>query len=155
MKADPARRMSRPLAALGGHNQSRHLHPFLINHAVRWSCKSVVVRMWRYGWRWECTSGAHSHRGEEPIDAGRLEWRPFPWRMLMGSNWLSRGGAHADNPLTPSLLRRPLINISGEQTEPSLVGLGHPDKFEPDLPVLRPSNSRQFDLQGRRTGREG
>lgn len=44
MKADPARRMSRPLAALGGHNQSRHLHPFLVNHAARWSRKCVVVR---------------------------------------------------------------------------------------------------------------
>lgn len=78
MKADPARRMSRPLAALGGHNQSRHLHPFSVNHAVRWSCKSVVVRMWRYGWRWECTSGAHSHRGEEPLDAGRLGGETIP-----------------------------------------------------------------------------
>lgn len=44
MKADPTRRMLGPLAALGGHSQSEHLHPLSINHAGRWSCKCVIVR---------------------------------------------------------------------------------------------------------------
>ena len=110
VKADPARRMSRPLAALGGHNQSRHLHPFSVNHAVWWSCKSVVVRRWRYGGRWECTSGAHSHRGEEPIDAGRLGWRPFPWRMLIGlqlasPRWCPRRQPAHSKPVEASVSR--------------------------------------------------
>lgn len=43
MKADLARRMSRPLAALGGHNQSRHLHPFSVNHVEECARKCVVI----------------------------------------------------------------------------------------------------------------
>lgn len=110
VKADPARRMSRPLAALGGHNQSRHLHPFSVNHAVRWSCKSVVVRRWRIWGRWECTFGAHSHRGEEPLDAGRLEWRPSPWRMLIGlqrviPRWCPRRQPAHSKPVEASVFR--------------------------------------------------
>ena len=45
VKADPARRMPRPLPALGGHYQGRDLHPFSVNHAVGCSRKCVVVRM--------------------------------------------------------------------------------------------------------------
>lgn len=44
VKADLARRMPRPLPALGGHNQNRDLHPFLVNHAIACSRKCVVVR---------------------------------------------------------------------------------------------------------------
>ncbi|GMV50727.1 MAG: hypothetical protein DYH04_15750 [Nitrospira sp. NTP2] len=44
MKADLARRMSRPLAALGGHSQSRHLHPLTVNHEQDEPHKSVIVR---------------------------------------------------------------------------------------------------------------
>ena len=43
VKADLARRMSRPLAALGGHNQSRHLHPFSVNHVEECARKCVVI----------------------------------------------------------------------------------------------------------------
>lgn len=44
VKADLARRMPRPLPALGGHNQGRDLHPFSVNHAATYSRKCVVVR---------------------------------------------------------------------------------------------------------------
>jgi len=44
VKASLARRMPRPLPALGGHNQGRDLHPFSVNHAVPYSRKCVVVR---------------------------------------------------------------------------------------------------------------
>ena len=44
VKAGLARRMPRPLPALGGHNQGRDLHPFSVNHAVPYSRKCVVVR---------------------------------------------------------------------------------------------------------------
>ncbi len=44
MKADLARRMPRPLPALGGHYQGRDLHPFSVNHAAAYSRKCVVVR---------------------------------------------------------------------------------------------------------------
>lgn len=43
VKADLARRMSRPLAALGGHNQSRHLHPLSVNHVEECACKCVII----------------------------------------------------------------------------------------------------------------